>query len=175
MIFFSVVLAVNVGTFVIKLCGFNFSSDINLIDYLNLIVTSLLGIYIAFVLQKKQTINRVEQDLIIEEIKGIKLVVRSLHFEGDKIHFNDTVKAFKSLGISSQELKGLLNEVGHNDLINVVDSIDIQLRTLKRDVTGSKVRNGFLILKSEHATSYILRQRTLLKLLSRLIIKINRR
>lgn len=153
---FLLVLGGLIGFFSVQWTLFEFDYKIVLVDLINLIVTASLGYYIATYLQNKQGSSRVEKDLLIEEVKKVKIDLDRINsfVENNQIPFGETVSIFKNISgnISSViELSKTCKIKGDCGLL----LLQITTKELKKLVTGSSTANGNFKLTQAHK-GYIL-------------------
>jgi hypothetical protein len=142
---------------------FDFDSKIGVVDIVNLAVTASLGYYIASSLQKKLGSNRVEKDLLIDEIKKIKIDIDRINafVENKQVPFDETVNIFKNI---SGNISSVI-ELSKTCKIKVdcgLPSLQSKTKEIKKLVTGSNSQNGQFIITNGHR-GHILRLHRLVK------------
>lgn len=154
---------------------FKFDDEINIIDLLTLLISSLLGVYIATTLQKKVSDDKYEKDLLLSEITQAKSDFKNIYNAvlNDQINFNETVYAFKVISSNLSNLNLLFDVCKIKDKRKISDVIR-QARLLKQIVTNSSVTNNLIILDSISKNHFFLEYNRLSILLLELIVETNR-
>ena len=130
---------------------FKFKYEIDIINFISLILTSSIGFYIASSLRKNIEAKKFEKELSINLIKLLLSEIKSLDMflSENNLLFNETVILFKSLSSNLSELKEI------NEICRISDDAKIEkLRELffelKQLITGGNIRDGKLLLTIEH-------------------------
>lgn len=156
---------------------FKFVSEINLVDFANLVITSLIGLFIAVTIQKHQANERIEKDLLISEISQIKNDLKTIYTTvlNENIDFSDTVFTFKISSSNLSNLEDLFNICQINDCQNNILSLLNKVNLLKRIVTNSPVQNNKFIITDDDKNLFFVEYKKLTELFLELIVKINRK
>ena len=126
---------------------FTIGQSIEAVDVANLVITSLLGLYIAKTLQNQQSIVRSEKDFLISELKDFKtdLVKIKSDLERNCFEFEKTKSFFKDL---NQRLKHFTENCQISSYCKKADSAKIQqdLIVLRSLITSIRPVNGNITL-----------------------------
>ncbi len=117
-----------VAVFLPKWALFEISYEISLVEVLTLLLTVILAWYVGYVIDRQNTKNRSEKELIFEEIKRLQTKARNNYSVICNCNYQETVASIKSLGMSITWLQNFLNEFF--DDINVEEEFQIMQNCL---------------------------------------------
>ncbi len=134
------------GVFLCNFSYFVFEKTINISDLISLLVTSVIGIYIATTVSRVFTKNNSEKEFLINEVKSIlKIVNQVLDQVNDRsLPFNKTVNNFKKTNENLLLIENLIKS-SHCKAISI-DKIIRNLLLLRNNATRISPINGFIIL-----------------------------
>jgi hypothetical protein len=91
---------------------FEVDNKLNLFDLLDVIITSILGIYIAKTIQEQHSNSRNEKDFFISETKELKSYIDRLHqfAKSNSFPFEEVKSLFKDINQTSRLVNDLLSE-----------------------------------------------------------------
>lgn len=154
---------------------FEFDNKIVLVDLINLVLTGGLGYYIATALQNKIGSNRVEKDLLIEEIKKIKTELEKVqaYVDNGSIPFNEVLALLKS---TSSNISSLILLIKLCKIQTDCGFPEIQRKTsqVKRLITNSPSISGSFVLSQSSKTSTLYLLKDLNNQLFKAIVSVNR-
>lgn len=155
---------------------FKFNPEINLVDFSSLIITSLLGLFIAVSVQKNITNEKSEKDLLISEINQIKIEFKKIYTNviNDNLNFDDTVSSFKQTSSNLSSLEDLFKIVQIEDN-QKIKKISKMLIVLKKLVTNSPVSDSLLRMSIEDKNVFLTKYRVFTSLFFELIVEVNRK
>lgn len=116
---------------------FDLKKEIQLDSVFSLVITSIIGIYIAKTIQKQHSSLRNEKEFFISELKDFKKQLEKLYHFADEnqFPFNDTKNTFKELNQSLQLISGLISESKNCKGVDFSNLIQ-QIRHLRRYITS---------------------------------------
>ena len=127
---------------------FEISRELSVFDALNLFVTIALGLYIAWILERKKQIERVEKDIIVSKIGEIEKEIHGIitMLDEDKIKYSQINSMIHRLSIVRNSLFSELNGIGIKPTTlgkEHVETLIKEERTkLKRLLTETPIQQG---------------------------------
>lgn len=155
---------------------FKFNEEINLVDFAALLISSILGLYIATTLQKKASDDKFEKDLLLNEISQIRIDFKQIYSSvlSENIEFNQTVFLFKTISSNLSMVDELFGKYNLKNNQNL-RLITLQVRKIKRIVTGASPNGNLLILSVVDKNSFLVEAKKLNILFFDLIKEVNRK
>lgn len=157
---------------------FGIEYEINVVDLLSLTVTTILGFYIAHVVQKNLTAHRVERDLMIHHLNGMRHRLTSLDFlEGQSsLSFSASIAWFRQWFAEYRSLECLVEEtIGVDSMKEQMEKLYSESITLKKLSTGGKKKGGCFQLDEVERKYFDESKRRVEELLFKLVVRINRK
>lgn len=129
---------------------FQFDSEINLIDLLNLMVSVFLAVYISIYLADKNSKNHVKRDYTIKEINEVSMLHKQLKScaDANQYPFETTKAHFKEINLQLVFLEQILGKTNCEALLN---EIKLDLRYLRRVITNPSPQKGSIVLEGRDA------------------------
>jgi hypothetical protein len=152
--------------------------DINVVDLLALFITTVLGFYIAHVVQRNLTAHRVERDLMIGHLNGMRHRLGGLDFmEGQsKLSFSASIAWFRQWFAEYRSLECLVEEtIGSDCVKEQMEKLYTESITLKKLSTGGKKKGGCFQLDEVERKYFDESKRRVEELLFKLVVRINRK
>jgi len=103
-------------------------------NLLSIIITLLLALYITRKLDKKTTENRVEKDILIDDIKQFKYkFYKEIHdiLNSKKILYIEVVAKLKTIRMRFQSINKILKKYGYDMDNNRIAKLDENIRDIK--------------------------------------------
>jgi len=154
---------------------FEIDYKISIVEVVSLIVTAGLGLYIAGIIQHRQSYSRVEKSLLIDELKKIRSDLDIIYSSVNRnvIPLDDTVFKFKLISGNVSTFGDLLNICNSSVKIDI-NEFHLKINTLKKIVTSVPFRNGCFILNQFEIGNFLNEFRKIIQHIYSLEIKINR-
>lgn len=142
----AVIIGIILGVTFCNWSYFDLKKEIQLDSLFSLVITSIIGIYIAKTIQKQHSSLRNEKEFFISELKDFKKQLEKLYHFADEnqFPFNDTKNTFKELNQSLNLISGLISESENCEGVDFSNLIQ-QIRSLR----------GYITSKSPDANSNI--------------------
>ena len=155
---------------------FKFNTEINIVDFSSLIITSIIGLYIAISVQKNITSEKSEKDLLINEITQIKAEFKVIYSGvlNENLNFSDTVFNFKLCSSNLSNLDDLFTICKIEDKSKINDILRT-LTEIKILVTGSSIVDNKFQINDENKSLFFSFYRKITEQFFELIVEINRR
>lgn len=149
--------------------------EIGIIETANLLVTAILGYYIATTLQKRQGASRVEKDWLISEVQKIRTGINNIEtiLEKNQIPLGEITSIFKSLSSTLYELIKLSEECKYSET-DGLEKIRTKIVSIKRLVTNARTVNDNFILNPVQKSEALIKCRTIKISIFKEIVQINR-
>ncbi len=174
---------VQIGFFISRLPFINIEEKINVVDLLNLTVTITLAFLIAFYIEPKSQNNRIEKDIIIDNLKEISTCCKAI-FNSLATHYkevplsednkNEMILKFKvlsnqifSVRHQAEHCENLALTNGVNDLVSIY--FEFKRRYTGFNFNSSTFKYNFVSLGS-YQKSYL----DTVKRIETLIFEVNR-
>lgn len=152
--------------------------DINVVDLLALLITTVLGFYIAHVVQRNLTAHRVERDLMIGHLNGMRHRLGELDFmEGQsKLSFSASIAWFRQWFAEYRSLECLVEEtIGSDCVKEPMEKLYTESITLKKLSTGGKKKGGCFQLDEVERKYFDESKRRVEEIIFKLVVRINRK
>ena len=96
----------------LNITNIQFDSKLNLSDILNILITSLIGIYLGVIIQKQHSSTRFEKEYLISEIKKIieEISCASVFKNFNDIDFSEAKSKFKEINIDLTNFENTIQE-----------------------------------------------------------------
>lgn len=154
---------------------FKLVEELNLGDILGLIITSLVGLYIADTIQKNHTSHTKEKEFIIDEIKQIREHLAFLKKGSDSgsFPFNETISTLKDLNTKLLYIKQLFEM---SPLCKKMDlkKIHAEFRTVRNLISGISPNSGLITIEPRIKSNIERRLNAINKLVFTLILEVNK-
>ncbi len=128
---------------------FEISRELSVFDALNLFVTVALGLYIAWILERRKQIERVEKDIIVSKIGEIENGIHGIiiMLDEDKIKYSQINSMIHRLSIVRNSLFSELNGIGIRPTkLGSQESVETLIKEertkLKRLLTETPIQQG---------------------------------
>ncbi len=162
------------GFFTSQVSFFTFSSEIDLVNLITLVVTTCFGFYFTFDIQKKLSANTFEKNIFFKGFNKIKDNITIIEDNLNSLEFEKAVKLFKEMSIDLSDIEE------YNGICNLVEKKDIEnlksvLLELKSIITGSKTSDGKLEISEEHKRLSNGKIKGMKKDIIKIIIELNRK
>lgn len=156
---------------------FTFEKNISIADLFTAVIGGYIGLYVGSKLTSKVSSDRVEKDIIINEINSVRVSISRIGalIDSNNIPLSDAVTLFKSSSQSLALAKEMI-QICNNDsnLVGAVTTVLGKVRSLNNKITGISPTNNLIIIPSGDTTVFLNLVRNLNKLLFQLIISVNR-
>lgn len=154
---------------------FKFDSEINLVDFLTLIISTLVGLYIALSVQRTQTIQKSSKDFLVGEINQIKNEVKIIYNQviQNQADFNNTKLHFKAISGSLSALEVAFTQCEVKDEGYIRDSQN-KLLLIKQLVTTRPINGSMLVLTNIDRAAFLTKYNDFNNVLMKLIIHVNK-
>ena len=167
-----------IGFMSTKWSFFTISYSFDVADILSLLVTTVVGLYIAHVVQSKQTANRLEQDLVIEHIKSLQERLKYLAFDqgSSRLLWQEQVAWFGNWFGEIESLKCLIQEIAWLNCVGKeTEDLFKESLSLKSLATGGEKRSGRFHRDEVDCKNFNATKRKIEQALYGLVITINRK
>jgi hypothetical protein len=139
-----------VGVFCCNFTFFEFEKQISFVDLSSLLVTSIIGLYIATKIQDSQSIQKTEKEIFISELKEILLKISFIKacYDANQFPFSDTVKFFKDINTDVH----LINDL--TDTSKKCRNVEFKnmfsyLQSMRNTITMISPHNGVINLSND--------------------------
>ncbi len=161
------------GFFTSKISFFTFSTEIDLVNLITLVVTTCFGFYFTFNIQKKLSANTFEKNIFFKGFNQIKDSITIIQDNLRHLEFDKSVKLFREISICLSDLDE------YNEICSLMDNDEIsnlksKLLELKSIVTGSSSKENILNISQEHQNLSQNKIKEMKKDIVKIIIKLNR-
>lgn len=174
----AVAIGAMVGFLSTKWSFFTISYSFDVSDILSLLVTTVVGLYIAHIVQSKQTASRLEQDLVIEHVKGMQARLKSLAFEqgSSKLLWHEQVAWFGNWFGEIESLTCLVQEIAWLNCVGKeTDELFKESLSLKSLATGGEKKSDRFFRDEVDCKNFNASKRKIEQTLYGLVITINRK
>jgi hypothetical protein len=133
------------GIIMIHVNGIEIEQKITISDVLSMLVTTIVGVYLATTISKNQSANRYEKDFLISETKKVLEMMHSESVFTDTQQFDKdvTAKAFKRLNILLHNLETLFPLSEHCSFIET-SALRSEFKNLRRLMTGIPSKSNII-------------------------------
>lgn len=158
-------------------------SQINPMDFANLILTLILAWIIGFYIEPHNEERRVEKDLLIEQLKEVKIISKSIHdllienFHQNPLKESTKQKILNQLRNLSNQMQLFLDQSFHcqqNHIVNRKIEIQEMYYVFKRSITGGNFQASTFTFSAISVQRYELSFRKFEKEVNNLILDVNR-
>lgn len=166
------------GTLMNNWSYFTFSSEISLTDSFTAILGGYLGLYIGGKLTSQNSSERIEKDLMIQEISVVNISLSRLYpnFSSNTLTMNEAVAFFKQASQSFNNVSTIANMCEDKPkIVNLSEALFRDTRTLNNMVTNHGTNlQGVIQIPSTQVQLVKEKSKQLRDNAIRLIIAINR-
>lgn len=127
---------------------FTFSKEISISDIFTAVLGGYLGLYIAGKLTSQTSSERLEKDLMIQELTPLSISLSRLYpiFEANAVSMTDAIQLFKLAGQAFSHVSTLATMCdGKQKVTNLADSLLTESRTLNNMVTNNNINANAVI------------------------------
>lgn len=155
---------------------FKFDNEINLVDLLTLVISTLVGLYIALSVQRTQTIQKSSKDFLVGEINQIKSEIRGIYNQviQNQVNFHNTKLNFKAISVSLSALETAFIQCEVKDGEGYIRDSQSKLLLIKQLVTNRSLNGDMIVLSNSDRAAFLNKYYDFNGALTSLIIYVNR-